>query len=84
MSGNATVGNDLHDTVGQENVNEHSIVLSRVPDAELPENLCRPGPRGQVVPQLGQIQRRLDGEADLAGVARFGFAHRCFDGFEHL
>src|SRR5437870_2309981 len=63
--GDAAVGDDLDHPIRHQHVDQHAVVVLRVPDPEQSEQLQRALPWRQVVPQLGQIERRLDHEANL-------------------
>src|SRR5580704_15891905 len=54
--GDTAVGDDLNGAIGHEHVDEHPVVVRRIPYAELAEKLQRPLTRGKIVPQLGQIE----------------------------
>ena len=81
--GDAAVSDDLHVAVGHEHVHQHAVVVQRVPHAELPEQLQRALARRQIAPQLRQIERALDDEADLPAVALLALADGLLDGTEH-
>src|SRR5207253_618330 len=78
--GNAAIRHYLHHAIRHQHVDEHAVVVGRIPYAQLPEQLHGPLPGRQIVPQLHNVESRLHDEPDLAGVPRFGFAHSRFDG----
>ncbi len=82
--GQAAIRDDLHDAVGEQDVNQHAVVLCRVPDTQSTEYLRGPVSRSEVVPQLWKIEGGLDREADFTGVPGLDLAHGRLDRLEHL
>src|SRR6267378_340121 len=75
--GDAAVCDDLDHPVRHERVDQDTVVVRRVPHAELSEQLQRALPRRQ-------IEGGLDGEAELPGMMRFAAADGLFDGVANL
>ena len=75
----AAVGDDLDHVIGHEHVDQDAVVVRGVPHPELPEQLQRPLARREVAPQLRQVERRLDDEADLPAVARLALPDGLLD-----
>ena len=75
----AAVGDDLHIAVGQQEIDQHAVVVLGVPHAQRREHLDRAFPRRHTAQQLRQIERVLDREADLSGVRGFALADGLLD-----
>src|SRR5436190_2759019 len=82
--GDAAVGDDLDHPIRHQHVDQHAVVVLRVPDPEPSEQLQRALPWRQVVPQLGQIERRLDHEANLTLVPALTLPNSLPDGLANL
>ena len=59
----AAVGDDLDVAVGEQQVDEHAVVVLGVPDAQRAEHLERALARRDAAPHARERQRGLDGEA---------------------
>ena len=65
---NAAVGNDLDVAVGEQEIDQHAVIVRGVPDAELRENIQRPLPRRLIAKQRRAVKRAFDHETQLSGV----------------
>ena len=65
----AAVGDDLDAPIGDEDVNQHAVVVLGVPDAQLREHLERTGAGAGLSDDATRRQRRFDGESYLARVS---------------
>src|SRR4029079_13191632 len=63
---NAAIGDDLDVAIRQQQIDQHSIVVCRVPYPYLRENIERALPRRLIAEQRLAIQRPFDNEAHLA------------------
>src|ERR1700738_238817 len=63
----AAIGDDLDLAVGQQQIDQHAIVVGGVPDAQVRENIQRAFPRGLIAEQRRAVQRTFHDEAALAG-----------------
>src|SRR6185295_2522805 len=81
--GDAAVREDLDVAVGEEHVDEHAVVRRRIPYAEMAEHFERARARGHLAPQLVDVERGLDDEADFARVPAFHFGDRRLDFTQH-
>src|SRR6516165_1560960 len=82
-SRDAAVGDDLDGVIRHEHVDQHTIVVLGIPDAELPEQLQGARARREIAPQLGHIEGGLDDEADLPSVPRLAIADGLLDRVAH-
>jgi hypothetical protein len=79
----APVGHHLDGVLGQQQVDQHAIVVLGVPHAQLGEHhqraFAHDAPHGQVPaqvpPQVAGGQARLDADAQLPGVPRLALGH---------
>src|SRR6476620_3567124 len=69
MPAESAVGHHLDAALGQQQVDQHAVVVLGVPDLELAEHRDGPLARAGAAPEIAQGQARLDAQADLAGVA---------------
>ena len=53
----AAIGKNLHITVGEQHVDQHTIVVRGIPDAQLAEHLQCALARSQIVPERCRMQR---------------------------
>src|ERR1700730_5541805 len=70
----ATIGDNLDVAVGQQQLDQHAVVVDGVPDAQVRKNIQRAFPRRLIAEQRRAVQRALHDKADLAGMrglARF-------------
>src|ERR1700736_6494279 len=75
----AAIGDDLDVAVRQQQVDQHTIVVSGVPDAKLRKNIQRALPRRLIAEQRRAIERAFHGEADLAGMGGLAGLDRLLD-----
>src|SRR5512134_142994 len=75
----APVGDDLDAPVGEQQVDEHAGVLLGIPDAQPAEELDRAVARRDAADEIGERQRGLDREAELAVVAALVGGDRLLD-----
>ena len=69
----AAVGDDLDVAVGEQQVDQHAVVVRGVPHAQLRENSVeRALPRIMARAQVAEVEAALDREADLARVLALG------------
>lgn len=78
----AAVSDDLDVAVGQQQIDQHAVVVFGVPDAQLGEDFDGALAGGLPVAQRGDRQRGLDGEADLAAMGQFAGIDRALDGMQ--
>src|SRR5215813_6367877 len=76
---NAAIGDDLYIAIGEQQIDQDTVVVLGVPDAKLREHLDRPRARRYPREQPRKVERMLDRKPDLTFVLRFGFADRLFD-----
>ena len=67
----ATVGDDLDRVLGEQQVDQHAVVVFGVPDAQLAEHRDGAFARARVAPQVTPWQAGFHTHADLAAVLRF-------------
>ena len=74
----AAVGDDLHRAVGPQHVDQHAVVVVRVPDAQMREHLQRARARGVTfMPQRRRMATRSRPTKRISpGMLRFGRADR--------
>src|SRR3546814_10667376 len=71
---------DLLDAaIGEQDIDQHTVVVLGIPDAQRREYLYRTFARGHSAPELVQRQCAFDREADLARMLRFAGTHRSLD-----
>src|ERR1700738_3037232 len=80
----AAIGDDLDLAVGQQEIDQHAIVVGGVPDPQMRKNIQRALPRRLILEQRLAIQRAFHHEADLAGMRRLARLDRLFDGSQYL
>src|SRR3569623_399043 len=80
----AASGDDLHVAVGHQEINQHAVVMFRVPHLELRKQFERPRARRLTAQQRGKAQRALDHHAYLTEVTRLALAYRLLDRRQHL
>src|SRR5690242_14646623 len=56
----AAVGDDLDDTVGEQEIDQHAVIVLRIPDPQMREDVERAFACRLVVEQRRAIQRALD------------------------
>src|SRR3546814_10085792 len=76
---NAAISNDLDAAIGEQDIDQHAVVVLGIPDAQRREYLDRTFARGHSAPELVQRQCAFDREADLARMLRFAGTHRSLD-----
>src|SRR5882757_4816418 len=79
----AAVGDDLDVAVGQQQIDQHAVVVRGVPDAQMRELIQRPLARRLVAEQRRTVQRAFPAETDLAGMRRLAAPDRLLDPGEH-
>src|SRR4051794_6904225 len=77
------VGDDLDIAVGEQEIDQDTIVVRGVPDAQLREHVERALARRLVAKQLAAVERAFHHEAELAGMAGFAALDRLLDAVEH-
>src|SRR5438552_6119578 len=80
----AAIGDDLDIAVGQQQVDQHAVVVSGVPDAQLRENIQRAFPRGLIAEQRRAVQCAFHDKTDLAGMRGLARPDRLLDRTQHL
>ncbi len=81
---NAAVGDDLDLAIGEQQINQHAIIVLGVPDPQLREDVERALPGGLVAEQGRAVERALDDEADLARMRGLAGPDRLLDAVKHL
>src|SRR5580693_269910 len=79
----AAIGDDLDLAIGQQEIDQHAVVVRGVPYPQLRKNIQRSFPRQLVAEQRPAIQRALHHEADLAGMRRLTCLDRLLDRGQH-
>src|SRR5947209_8010084 len=64
----AAIGNDLDIAIGEQQINQHAVVVGGVPDPQMREDIERALPGGLTAKQRRTIQRAFDDETDLTGM----------------
>ncbi len=65
--------------IGQQQVDQHAVVVSGVPDPQLRENIQRALPRGLIPEQRRAVQCAFHDKADLAGMRGLARPDRLLD-----
>ena len=77
------VGHDFNRVVGQQQVDEGTVIVLRVPDMEFGELRERTLAGRGIVPDIAPGQAGLDADADLAGVAQLAFGDQLLQLLKH-
>ena len=80
----AAVGDDLDVAVGQQQIDQHAVVVRGVPDPQLREDIQRPLPRRLIAKQRRAVERAFDHEAHLAGMRGLARLDRLLDRRQRL
>src|SRR5712671_4845512 len=80
----AAIGDDLDVAVGQQEVDQHAVIVGGVPDAELRENIQRALPRGLIAEQRRAVERAFHDKAYLAGMRGLARPDRLLDRSQYL
>src|ERR1700676_680106 len=80
----AAIGDDLDLAVGQQQIDQHAVVVGGVPDPQMRKNIQRALPRRLILEQRLAIQRAFHHEADLAGMGGLARLDRLFDRSQYL
>src|SRR5258705_4995040 len=80
----ASIGDDLDIAVGQQQVDQHAVIVGGVPDPQLRENIQRALPRGLTAEQRRAVQRAFHDKADLAGMRSLARPDRLLDRSQYL
>ena len=75
----AAVGDDLDVAVGQQQIDQHAVVVRGVPDPQLRENIQRALPRRLIAKQRRAVERAFDHETHLAGMRGLARLDRLLD-----
>ncbi len=75
----STVGQYLDVSIGEKQINQHAVVVFRVPHVKLGEDVERPFARGAPAQERHDLERGLDREADLPAMGRLGFFNSRLD-----
>ena len=78
----APVRDDLNVAVGHLHIDEDTVVVGGVPNAQLPEHVERPRSRVEIVEYMQWRQGSFDRETDFAAVRRLGALDRPLDGIQ--
>src|ERR1700722_11116345 len=84
MSVDAAIGDDLDLAVGEQEIDQHAVVVGGGPDPQVPENIQRAVPRRLILEQRPAVQRAFDDETDLAGMRGLARLDRPLDRDQHL
>src|ERR1035438_7567642 len=84
MGFDAAVGDDFDLAVGEQQIDQHAVVVRGVPDPQMRKNVERALARGLIVEQRRAVERALDDKAQLAGMGSFAGLDRLLDAVEHL
>ena len=80
----AAIGDDLDIAVGQQQIDQHAVIVGGVPDPQLRENIQRALARRLIAEQRRAVERAFDHEADLAGMRGLARLDRLLDRSQHL
>src|SRR5438874_4595834 len=80
----AAIGDDLDIAVGQQQVDQHAVVVSGVPDPQLREDIQRALPRGLIPKQRRAVQCAFHDKTDLARMRALTRPDRLLDRTQHL
>src|SRR5258708_8651672 len=80
----AAIGDDLDVAVGQQQIDQHAVIVGGVPDPQSRKNIQRALPRRLIPKQRRAIQRAFHDEAELAGMAALARLDRLFDPSQYL
>src|SRR5260370_21707851 len=80
----AAVGDDLDLAVGQQQIDQHAVIMLGVPDPQLRENIQRPLPRWLIAKQRRAVERAFHHKADLARMRGLAGPDRLLDSLKHL
>ena len=80
----AAVGDDLDVAVGEQEIDQHAVVVRGVPDAQMRENIERALARRLIAKQRRAVERAFDDEADLAGMRGLAGLDRLLDRSQHV
>src|SRR6185437_33163 len=80
----AAVGDDLDLAVGEQEINQHAIVVGGVPDPQMREDIERASPRRMIAQERHAVERAFHGEAHLARMPRLAGFRRSLDLRQHL
>ena len=75
----AAVGKNFNVVIRQQHVNQDAVVRLGVPHPQVAEHFERALARSDAGEQLVDVESRLDGEANLAGMAALHFVNGAFD-----
>src|SRR6516225_400744 len=79
----AAIGDDLDVAVGQQQIDQHAVVVRGVPEQQMRKYIERAFAGVLMAEQRSAIERAFDDETDLAGMRRFALLDRLFDAIEH-
>ena len=77
---NTAVGDDFHVAVGEQQINQHAVVVLRIPHPQQGKNIDGALPRGDPMPQRRRRQSALDDNSNLSRMALFRTFDRGFYG----
>ena len=80
----AAIGDDLDVAVGEQQIDQHAVVVRGVPDPQMREHVERALAGGLVAEQGGAVERAFHDETDLAGMRCFALLDRLLDAVEHV
>ena len=80
----AAIGDDLDIAVGEQQIDQHAVVVGGVPDPQLRENIERALARRLIAEQRRAVERAFHHEADLAGMRGLARLDRLLDRRQHL
>src|SRR3954451_4734545 len=78
------IGENLDVAVGQQEINQHAVIVRSVPNAQMRKNIQGTIAGRLVAQQRRAIQRAFDDETDLAGMGRLARLDRALDGDQHM
>src|SRR5260370_33850031 len=80
----AAIGDNLDLAVGQQQIDQHAVVVGGVPDAQVRENIQRALPRGLIPEQRFAIQGAFYHKPNLAGMRGLTRLDRLLDRSQYL
>ena len=79
----AAIGDDLDVAVGQQQIDQHAVVMRGVPDPQVREDIERAFTRRLIAKQRRAVECAFDHETDLAGMDGLALFDRLLDCIQH-
>ena len=79
----AAVGDDLDVAVGQQQIDQHAVIVGGVPDPQLRENIQRALAGGLIAKQRLAVERAFHDKTHLAGMRGLAGLDRLLDRGQH-